>query len=325
MNILVTGAAGFIGSALSTQLLSLGHCIIGIDNLNAYYDVTLKKNRLSRLEHPNFTFECRDVSNKEDVETIFSKHRIQIVIHLAAQVGVRYSVSNPYSYSESNLVGFVNILEACRQHRIQHFIFASSSSVYGANAHVPFSENDMTDRPCSLYAATKKANELMAYSYAHLYQLPCTGLRFFTVYGPWGRPDMAMFHFTQQIFEEKPITVFNNGNMLRDFTYIDDVVAGIIQVIPNTSEGDTPYQIFNVGNSNPVKLNEFIEILEKNIRKKAIIEYKPMHIADMLETYADMSLFEKQIGTIPHTSIEKGIAEFVLWYKAYYAVVEEKI
>lgn len=322
---MVTGAAGFIGSALSLKLLSLGHRVIGLDNLTNYYDVQLKKNRLARLVHPNFSFELTDIINTAELERIFLKYNIQIVVHCAAQVGVRYSVTDPDSYAETNLIGFTHILEACRHHHIEHLVFASSSSVYGANTQLPFSEQDNTDHPRSFYAATKKANELMAYSYAHLYKLPCTGLRFFTVYGPWGRPDMATFHFTHNIMNEKPITVFNQGSMLRDFTYIDDIVEGIIQVIPKMSKKDIPYQVYNLGNSRPVELSYFISTLEKNIGKKAIIEYMPMHEADVLGTYADMTIFEENIGKIPHTSIDIGIQKFVAWYSAYYKVPETVI
>lgn len=325
MDIMVTGAAGFIGSALSLKLLSLGHRVIGLDNLTNYYDVQLKKNRLARLVHPNFSFELTDIINTAELERIFLKYNIQIVVHCAAQVGVRYSVTDPDSYAETNLIGFTHILEACRHHHIEHLVFASSSSVYGANTQLPFSEQDNTDHPRSFYAATKKANELMAYSYAHLYKLPCTGLRFFTVYGPWGRPDMATFHFTHNIMNEKPITVFNQGSMLRDFTYIDDIVEGIIQVIPKMSKKDIPYQVYNLGNSRPVELSYFISTLEKNIGKKAIIEYMPMHEADVLGTYADMTIFEENIGKIPHTSIDIGIQKFVAWYSAYYKVPETVI
>ena len=319
---MVTGAAGFIGSTLSLKLLSLGHRVIGVDNLTDYYDVTLKKNRLARLVHPNFSFELTDITQKNELEAVFLKYNIQIVVHCAAQVGVRYSVTHPDSYAETNLLGFTYILEACRHHHIEHLIFASSSSVYGANTQLPFSEQDTTDHPCSLYAATKKANELMAYSYAHLYQLPCTGLRFFTVYGPWGRPDMAVFDFTHNIINEKPITVFNQGEMLRDFTYIDDIVDGIIQVIPKMSKNDIPCQIYNLGNSQPIELNYFISTLEKNIGKKALIEYRSMHRADVVGTYANMTAFEENVAKLPHTPIEVGIKKFVEWYKAYYPIHE---
>ena len=322
MAILITGTAGFIGSALVLQLISKEKEVIGVDNLNNYYDVTLKKNRLSLLQtSPLFRFYFLDITNRTAVEKLFSENDIDVTIHLAAQPGVRYSLTNPHAYIDANLVGFTNVLEAFRQRKIKHFIFASSSSVYGANTKLPFSETDSTDHPISLYGATKKANELIAHSYAHLYNLPCTGLRFFTVYGPWGRPDMALFSFTRDILDEKPITVFNNGNMLRDFTYIDDVVAGIDRIITLPPNQNIPYQIYNIGNSNPVKLSYFINVLEKNLGKKAILNRQPMHTADMRDTYADVAAFEKRAGALPHTSIETGIARFVKWYKNYYADV----
>ena len=322
MAILITGTAGFIGSALVLQLISKEKEVIGVDNLNNYYDVTLKKNRLSLLQtSPLFRFYFLDITNRTAVEKLFSENDIDVTIHLAAQPGVRYSLTNPHAYIDANLVGFTNVLEAFRQRKIKHFIFASSSSVYGANTKLPFSETDSTDHPISLYGATKKANELIAHSYAHLYNLPCTGLRFFTVYGPWGRPDMALFSFTRDILDEKPITVFNNGNMLRDFTYIDDVVAGIDRIITLPPNQNIPYQIYNIGNSNPVKLSYFINVLEKNLGKKAILNRQPMHTADMRDTYADVAAFEKRAGALPHTYIETGIARFVKWYKNYYADV----
>lgn len=319
MSILITGAAGFIGSSLSLQLLSQGKKIIGIDNLNHYYDVELKKNRLARLQkNPLFIFSLVDITDRAAIKKLFSENNIDTVIHLAAQAGVRYSVSHPHVYSDVNLVGFLNILEACREYHIKHFIFASSSSVYGANAKIPFSENDTTDHPRSLYGATKKANEIMAYSYAHLYNLPCTGLRFFTVYGPWGRPDMALFSFTRDILSGKMITVFNNGNMLRDFTYIDDITEGVSRIIDIPPTAQVPHQVYNLGNSKPVLLKYFIRVLEENLGKKAHIQFQSMHDADVLNTYADVTAFENAAGKLPHTSIEAGIARFVEWYKQYY-------
>src|SRR3990167_10841644 len=313
MTILITGVAGFIGFSVASKLLADGKNVIGIDNLNTYYDVTLKKERVSLLQaYLSFAFHALDITHREKIAQLFDAHNIEIVIHLAAQPGVRYSITHPEAYIDSNVVGFANVLEACRQHTIKHFVFASSSSVYGANKKLPFSETDSTDQPLSLYAATKKANELMAHSYAHLYNLPCTGLRFFTVYGPWGRPDMALFSFTRNILEKKPITVFNDGNMLRDFTYIDDIVSGvtkIIDIIPDKN-GKLFYKIYNIGNNSPVQLKYFIEVLEKNLRKKAILDLQPMHAADMQDTYADVSDFEKIAGELPHTPIEIGVKRF---------------
>lgn len=321
MTILITGAAGFIGFSVASRLLADGEKIIGIDNINNYYDIKLKKNRLQQLQKENhFHFYLLDITNRSALEKLFSENKIDFVIHLAAQPGVRYSITHPEAYINSNLVGFANMLEACRQHNIKHFIFASSSSVYGANTKQPFSETDATEQPVSLYSATKKANELMAHSYAHLYQLPCTGLRFFTVYGPWGRPDMALFSFTRSILDEKPITVFNSGNMMRDFTYIDDVVEAVIRIINVIPNNKPPYEIYNIGNHQPVLLKYFIEVLEKNLKVKAKLDMQPMLSADMLDTYADVTKFEKKFGALPHTSIETGIAKFVDWYEKYYHV-----
>ncbi|OGT39966.1 MAG: hypothetical protein A3E81_01495 [Gammaproteobacteria bacterium RIFCSPHIGHO2_12_FULL_36_30] len=322
MSILITGAAGFVGFFMSLKLLAQGREVIGVDNINNYYDIELKKNRLKQLnKHPTFTFLKIDITDRVAIEKIFAENNIDMVIHFAAQAGVRYSVSHPHVYGDVNLVGFLNVLEASRQHHIKHFIFASSSSVYGANIEIPFSEDGETHRPLSLYAATKKANELMAYSYAHLYKLPCTGLRFFTVYGPWGRPDMALFSFTNDILSEKPITVFNNGEMLRDFTYIDDVIEGVSRIINLPSiNSDVPYRVYNLGNNNPVQLKYFIEVLEKNLGKKANIHFQSMHAADVVNTYANMTALEKVAGQLPHTTIEVGVARFVEWYKQYYQV-----
>ena len=321
MTILVTGAAGFIGFSLCRHLLLQGRQIVGIDNLNNYYDVNLKKSRLALLERESsFTFLFLDITDRLAIEKLFSDHQVTMVIHLAAQVGVRYSVTNPHQYADVNLLGFLNVLEASRQHVIKHFVFASSSSVYGSGAAIPFSEQDKTDGPYSLYGATKKANELMAHSYANLYRLPCTALRFFTVYGPWGRPDMAIFSFTNNILSEAPITVYNNGNMLRDFTYVDDVIAGIaaiIDIAPHTHKDVTPYAVYNLGNSAPVQLKYFIELLEKNLEKKAKIHFQPMHRADVVDTFANVALLESVIGKLPHTPIEVGVARFVAWYRQY--------
>jgi UDP-glucuronate 4-epimerase len=332
MNILVTGAAGFIGFHLTRRLIADGYHVIGIDNMNDYYDVQLKRDRLKLLEgYTQFDFYPIDLSDREALYQLFEKKTIPIVINLAAQAGVRYSLSNPHSYVTSNLVGFVNILEACRHYSVDHLIYASSSSVYGANVTTPFSTKDSVDHPVSLYAATKKANELMAHTYSHLFQLPTTGLRFFTVYGPWGRPDMAYYSFTKDIIEENPIKVFNNGDMRRDFTYIDDIVEGIVRLLdkppkcnsdwdrfnPDPSSSYAPYKVYNIGNHNPVKLMDFINVLEKLIGKKAKMEFLPMQPGDVKETYADITDLHKDVGFYPSTSIEEGLANFVKWYKLY--------
>ncbi|GHH96903.1 NAD-dependent epimerase [Neobacillus kokaensis] len=325
--ILVTGAAGFIGFHLSKRLLSLGFHVIGVDNLNNYYDVHLKKERLKILEEqPNFTFYLIDLTEREKLNELFTKNHTELVVNLAAQAGVRYSLRDPHSYVQSNLVGFMNVLEACRHNGTKHLIYASSSSVYGANQRLPYSTQDSVDHPINIYAATKKANELMAHSYSHLYQLPTTGLRFFTVYGPWGRPDMAYYTFTKNIFEGKPIKMFNYGNMERDFTYIDDIVEGIIQLLDRPPEArqiskeahnsiTAPYKIYNIGNHKPVKLHDFIQILENLIGKKAIIESCPMQPGDMRVTYADISDLQTDTGFLPSTTIEEGLYRFVEWYK----------
>ncbi|RRN68495.1 NAD-dependent epimerase [Peribacillus simplex] len=332
MNILVTGAAGFIGFHLTKRLLTLDINVIGVDNINDYYDVILKNNRLKILkENPDFEFHKLDLSNKEKLNQLFKDRTIDIVINLAAQAGVRYSIDNPDSYVNSNLVGFVNILEVCRQNNVKHLIYASSSSVYGANTNIPFSTKDPVDHPVSLYAATKKSNELMAHTYSHLYNIPTTGLRFFTVYGPWGRPDMAYYSFTKNIIEEKTIKVFNNGDMRRDFTYIDDIVEGIIRLLdkppvyntgwdranPDPSSSYAPYKIYNIGNNKPIKLMDFIITLEKLIGKKAKIEFLPMQPGDVKETYADIADLHADVGFYPSTTIEEGLTHFVNWYKKY--------
>jgi UDP-glucuronate 4-epimerase len=332
MNILVTGAAGFIGFHLTRRLIAEGYHVIGIDNMNDYYDVQLKRDRLKLLEgNTQFDFYPIDLSDREALYQLFEKKTIPIVINLAAQAGVRYSLSNPHSYVTSNLAGFVNILEACRHYSVDHLIYASSSSVYGANVTTPFSTKDSVDHPVSLYAATKKANELMAHTYSHLFQIPTTGLRFFTVYGPWGRPDMAYYSFTKDIIEENSIKVFNNGDMRRDFTYIDDIVEGIVRLLdkppksnsdwdrfnPDPSSSYAPYKVYNIGNHNPVKLMDFINVLEKLIGKKAKMEFLPMQPGDVKETYADITDLHKDVGFYPSTSIEEGLANFVKWYKLY--------
>lgn len=332
MNILVTGAAGFIGFHLTKRLLALDNKVIGVDNINDYYDVILKNNRLKILEeNPDFNFHKMDLSNKEKLNQLFKDRTIDIVINLAAQAGVRYSIENPDSYVNSNLVGFVNILEVCRHNNVKHLIYASSSSVYGANTNIPFSTKDPVDHPVSLYAATKKSNELMAHTYSHLYNIPTTGLRFFTVYGPWGRPDMAYYSFTKNIIEENTIKVFNNGDMRRDFTYIDDIVEGIVRLLdkppihnigwdranPDSSSSYAPYKIYNIGNNKPIKLMDFINTLEKLIGKKAKVEFLPMQPGDVKETYADIADLHADVGFHPSTTIEEGLAHFVNWYKKY--------
>ncbi|OLS38511.1 NAD-dependent epimerase [Bacillus sp. MRMR6] len=332
MSILVTGAAGFIGFHLSERLASENYHVIGLDNLNDYYNVQLKKDRLKMLEKfPNFEFFKIDLKDKKALDRLFKDKKVHIVINLAAQAGVRYSLENPHSYIDANLVGFINILEASKHHRIEHLIYASSSSVYGANGQIPFSTRDRVDHPVSLYAATKKANELMAHTYSHLFQIPTTGLRFFTVYGPWGRPDMAYYTFTKKMLDQQEIEVFNNGDMSRDFTYIDDIVEGIIRLLhrppaanpnwnrnqPDPSSSFAPYKLYNIGNNNPTRLMDFIHILEKTIGKKANLNYLPMQPGDMKETYADISDLQSDIGFSPETRIEEGLNHFVDWYKKY--------
>jgi UDP-glucuronate 4-epimerase len=319
MKILVTGAAGFIGAALSLHLLERGDDVVGMDNLNDYYDIDLKKARLVRLTpHKNFTFlEC-DIANNEAIAPLFAKEKFQCVVHLAAQAGVRYSITNPLVYAQSNLVGFLTILEGCRQQNVEHLVYASSSSVYGANTKLPFSTSDHVDHPVSLYAATKKANELMAHSYSHLYGFATTGLRFFTVYGEWGRPDMSPFIFTRQILANKPIDLFNYGNHQRDFTYIDDIIKGIMCVV------DTPptenYRLYNIGNSQPEQLLTFVETLEKYLGKTAIKNLLPMQAGDVQDTYADMDGMKRDFNYSPKTSLDEGLEKFVQWYKSFYGV-----
>jgi UDP-glucuronate 4-epimerase len=334
-NILITGAAGFIGFHLAGRLLADGFRVLGVDNLNDYYDVNLKKDRLKLLSaNPDFSFFQTDLSDFAGLTAVFKNNPVDVVVNLAAQAGVRYSITNPHAYVESNLVGFVNILECCRHHQIRHLVFASSSSVYGANTNMPFSVHDNVDHPVSLYAATKKSNELMAHTYSHLYNLPCTGLRYFTVYGPWGRPDMALFLFTKAILNNKPIQVFNHGKMRRDFTYIDDIVEGVVRVInavpePNPEwSGDAPdpgtsykpYRIFNIGNNNPVELTQFIAVIENALGKKAEKELMDIQPGDVAETYANIDDLYNAVGFKPETSIEKGIEKFIEWYRSYYEI-----
>lgn len=335
MKILVTGAAGFIGSTLSLRLLERGDEIIGLDNLNDYYDVNLKQSRLQKLtSHHRFRFCKLDIADRAGMADFFASERPNRVVHLAAQAGVRYSITHPHAYVDANLVGFINVLEGCRHHGVEHLTYASSSSVYGANTRMPFSVHDNVDHPVSLYAATKKANELMAHTYSHLYGLPTTGLRFFTVYGPWGRPDMSLFMFTRNILEGRPIDVFNYGNHRRDFTYIDDIVEGVIRVLdqvatPNTAwSGDTPdpgtskapYRLYNIGNNNPVHLMEFLQVLETCLGKEVKKNLLPLQLGDVPDTYADVDDLVADVGYRPTTPIAVGIKKFVDWYTDYYRV-----
>lgn len=321
----ITGAVGFIGFFVSKRLLELGCIVIGLDNLNDYYDVKLKEERLKILStNKKFVFYKNDLENNLALEKIFEEHEIDIVIHLAAQAGVRYSLENPRAYISSNIVGFFNVIELSKKYNIEHFLFASSSSVYGANKKVPYSVEDKTDCPVSLYAATKKCDELIAYTYAHLFNMPTTGMRFFTVYGPYGRPDMAYFSFTKNILAGKPIKIFNNGDMYRDFTYIDDVVEGIIRLINNSRilNDDLPFKVYNIGNHRPEKLLYFIEVLEKCLGCAAIKEYYPMQAGDVYKTYADINDIKNDIDFTPTTQIEVGVEKFISWYKSFY--VEKK-
>jgi UDP-glucuronate 4-epimerase len=330
---LVTGAAGFIGFHLSQRLLREGRRVIGIDNLNPYYDVRLKKDRLSLLQgSPLFSFQEMDIGDSEALLRLFGSERPSLVVHLAAQAGVRYSLVNPFAYLESNLKGFLNILEACRHHPVRHLVYASSSSVYCGNTHMPFSTHDNVDHPVSLYAATKKANELMAHSYAALYGMPVTGLRFFTVYGPWGRPDMALFLFTRAILEGQTIDIYNHGKMRRDFTYIDDIIEGVVRIMdriptadprwesdrPDPATSFAPYRVYNIGNHQPVELMAFIEALEAHLGQKAQKRFLPLQPGDVPATYADVEDLMADVGFKPSTSIEEGIGKFVAWYRTYY-------
>ncbi|MGJ0996142.1 NAD-dependent epimerase [Enterococcus casseliflavus] len=333
MKTLITGSAGFIGAKL-VELLDESHEIVGIDNLNDYYDVSLKETRLDKLKNKEkYRFIKMDLTDKQAIFDLFEKEQFDVVVNLGAQAGVRYSIQNPYAYIDSNVVGFINLLEAARYNPVKHFIFASSSSVYGGNTKVPYSTEDNVDHPVSLYAATKKSNELMAHAYSNLYGIPTTGLRFFTVYGPMGRPDMAYFSFTEKILAGEPIEVFNNGNMMRDFTYIDDIVEGIIRLIPKSPEKNSswtekndissswaPYKIYNIGNNKPVRLLDFIETIEKHLGKKSEKIFKPMQQGDVKQTFADTDDLEKAIKFKPSTSLDEGIGKFVEWYKDYYNI-----
>jgi UDP-glucuronate 4-epimerase len=317
--ILVTGCAGFIGFHVVSRLLGEGHFVVGLDNLNDYYEVSLKMDRLKRIEHDHFHFIQADIESIESIELLFEQWHPQVVIHLAAQAGVRYSIDNPYTYIHSNIVGYTNLLEACRRYKVEHLIYASSSSVYGLNKTMPYSTKDQVDHPISVYAATKKANELLAHTYSHLFGLPTTGLRFFTVYGPWGRPDMALFLFTKAILEGKSISINNFGRMRRDFTYIDDIVEGIVRLIPLMPQPNpTPFKIYNIGSSNPIELTAFIEAIEHKLGIIADKQFLPLQSGDVPETYADVTDFINDTGFKPNTRLDVGIGKFVDWYKEYY-------
>jgi UDP-glucuronate 4-epimerase len=333
--ILVTGAAGFIGSHLCIRLLERGDEVVGLDNLNDYYEVSLKEARLARFsDHKNFRLVKMDLSDREGMEVLFVEEKFDKVVNLAAQAGVRYSIENPHAYIDSNIVGFTNVLEGCRHNKVKHLVYASSSSVYGANETMPFSVHDNVDHPLSLYAASKKANELMAHTYSNLFDLPTTGLRFFTVYGPWGRPDMALFLFTKAILEGKPIDVFNHGKMQRDFTYVDDIVEGIIRVLDNTAESNpnwsgktpdpgtskAPWQVYNIGNSSPVELMDYIGAIEKALGIEAKKNFLPLQDGDVPATFADVEDLVRDVGYRPDTAVEEGVSRFVQWYKGYYRV-----
>lgn len=333
MKVLITGCAGFIGSTLALRLLKRGDEVIGIDNLNDYYSVNLKKDRLARIQnYDGFTDVRASIEDRDTMSEIFKTHQPQRVVNLAAQAGVRYSLENPHAYVDTNLVGFVNILEGCRHNNVEHFVYASSSSVYGANTNYPFSVHNNVNHPVSLYAASKKANELMAHTYSHLFNLPATGLRFFTVYGPWGRPDMALFMFTKNILEGKPIDVFNHGDHKRDFTYIDDIVEGVVRVLdtiptpnpewsgdaPDSATSYAPYRLYNIGNNNPVELLRYIEVLEDCLGKKAEKNMLPLQAGDVPYTYADVTDLVEAVGYKPETTVETGIKNFVEWYREYH-------
>ena len=335
MKIIVTGSAGFIGFSLCMMLLERGDSIIGIDNHNNYYDPKIKESRLQQLtKYSNYQHYRVDLSDQSSLDKIFNDHKPLKVVNLAAQAGVRYSMENPLAYINSNIVGFANTLESCRHHKVEHLVYASSSSVYGANTKMPFSEHDNVNHPLSVYAASKRSNELMAHTYSHLYQLPTTGLRFFTVYGPWGRPDMALFKFTKNILEEKPINVFNHGKHTRDFTYIDDIVEGVIKTLdspavsnidwnsnqPDPATSEAPWRIYNIGNSNSVQLMDYIDALEKALGKKAKINFLPLQPGDVLDTYANVDDLKEKFNYKPTTSVIEGIAKFVKWYKDYYQI-----
>lgn len=335
MKVLITGSAGFIGSTLSRRLLERGDEVIGLDNLNDYYDVNLKLSRLAmNKEYDKYIEVKASIEDRAAVEDVFKQYQPERVVNLAAQAGVRYSITNPHEYIESNIVGFLHILEGCRHNGVEHLVYASSSSVYGGNKNLPFSEHHNIDHPVSLYAATKKANELMAHTYSHLYRLPTTGLRFFTVYGPWGRPDMSMFLFTKNIIEGKPINVFNYGNHTRDFTYVDDIVEGVIRTLDNTAApnpewtgetpdsatSDAPYRVYNIGNNNPVNLVDYIDEIEKCVGKKAIRNLLPLQAGDVPDTYANVENLMNDVGFKPETSIQTGVSNFVEWYRDYFKI-----
>jgi UDP-glucuronate 4-epimerase len=335
MKILVTGSAGFIGSALTLRLLTRGDTVVGIDNHNDYYDPEIKEARLGRfIDHSNYTHIRTELADREAIEEVFSTHKPQRVVNLAAQAGVRYSIENPLAYINSNIVGFAHILEGCRHNNVEHLVYASSSSVYGANTKIPFSVNQNVDHPLSTYAATKKSNELMAHAYSNIYDLPTTGLRFFTVYGPWGRPDMALFLFTKAILSNEKIQVFNYGKHRRDFTYIDDIVEGIIRTLdspatpnlewdsdhPDPATSNVPWRVYNIGNNRPIELMDYIEALEKALDKKAEKEFLPLQIGDVPETYANVDHLVEQFDYKPTTPVEKGISHFVAWYRDYFKV-----
>ena len=335
MKILVTGTAGFIGSHVAKRLLARGDTVIGLDNLNDYYDVSLKQARLAPLlAHAGYTHDYADLADREAVERLFATHRPERVIHLAAQAGVRYAATNPHVYVQSNVTGFLHILEGCRHYGVQHLVFASTSSVYGANTDMPFSEHKSTEHPLTLYAASKKANEMMAHSYAHLYGIPCTGLRFFTVYGPWGRPDMALFLFTKAILAGEPVKVFNHGRHSRSFTYVDDIVEGVIRACDHTATPDSgwnplrpdpassnaPYRLYNIGSSQNTPLMRYIEVLESELGRKAMLEMLPLQAGDVPDTFADCADLEAVLGYAPKVAVEQGVAEFVRWYRGFYGV-----
>ncbi len=335
MKVLITGAAGFIGNALALRLLDRGEEVIGVDNLNDYYDPALKRARLARIaDQPGFTDSRLDLEDRDGIAALFVRHKPDAVVNLAAQAGVRYSLQNPHAYIDTNVVGFMNILEGCRHNEVGHLVYASSSSVYGANTKMPFSVHDNVDHPVSIYAATKKANELMAHTYSHLYRLPTTGLRFFTVYGPWGRPDMALFLFTRHILAGEPIDVFNYGKHRRDFTYIDDIVEGVIRTLdripepnpnwagdqPDSASSTAPYALYNIGNNEPVELLHYIEVLENCLGTKAEKNLLPLQLGDVPDTYADVQDLVRDVGYKPNMSVEQGVANFVAWYRDYYKV-----
>ena len=335
MKILITGSAGFIGMHVAQLLLARGETVVGLDNLNDYYDPQLKRDRLARLApHAGFRFELMDVADRAGMQRLFAEERFDRVVHLAAQAGVRYSLENPHAYIDSNVVGFMNVLEGCRHHQVKHLVYASSSSVYGGNTRMPFSEHDGVDHPVSLYAATKKANELMAHTYSHLYGLPTTGLRFFTVYGPWGRPDMALFLFTKAILDGQPIKVFNHGQMVRDFTYVDDIAEGVVRTLDRIATADpaydpaqadparsnVPYRLFNIGNHNPVPLMDFIGAIESALGREALKDYLPLQSGDVPATSADVEELAAWTGFRPGMPVQDGIKRFVAWYREYFRV-----